>query len=278
MTLLWCNGQWLDPLDFWISPSDRGLMHGLGLFETLLAVDGAPVFVERHLARLYEACKRLAWPVEYPGIREAIVELLHVNGLTEGRARIRLSVTAGSGTLRDLSLGADHLAWMTAAPMVDVPVSTSVCLSPWPRNEHSPLAGLKCASYAENLLAQQHAERLGFEETLFLNTAGHLCEAATSNVFLVKNGGLHTPSLAAGCLPGITRAVVMELAHKLGIPCEEKRIPMEALRDADELFLTSSIRGVMALSRFEQRMLAPGPVTHRLREAWNATALGKNHA
>ena len=253
-------------------------MHGLGLFETLLAVDGAPVFVERHLDRLHAACKRLAWPVEYPGLREAIVELLQRNGLTEGRARIRFSITAGSGTLRDLSLGADHLVWMTAAPMVDVPASTSACLSPWPRNEHSPLAGLKCASYAENLLALQHAERLGFEETLFLNTAGHLCEAATSNVFLVKNGGLHTPSLDAGCLPGITRAVVMELAEKLGIPCDQRDMPVEALRDADELFLTSSIRGVMALSRFEQRTLAPGPVTQRLREAWNVTASGKNHA
>ena len=100
---------------------------------------------------------------------------------------------------------------------------------------------------------------LAFEETLFANTAGHLCEAATSNVFLVKNGALHTPSLGSGCLPGITRAVVIELAATLGIPCEERDFPVDELHAADELFLTSSIRGVMAVSRFEDRVLPAGP-------------------
>jgi branched-subunit amino acid aminotransferase/4-amino-4-deoxychorismate lyase len=129
---------------------------------------------------------------------------------------------------------------------------------------------LKCASYAGNLVALQQAARLGFEETLFLNTAGQLCEAATANVFLVKNGGLFTPSLASGCLPGITRGVVMELAEQQGIPCAEGAFFLADLQAADELFLTSSMRGVMGVARFEERFLPTGPVTRLLGEAWQA--------
>lgn len=277
MTRLWCNGQWLDLLDFATSPTDRGLMHGLGLFETILAVDGRPIFIDLHLARLDAGCKRLGWHVEWPDLEKIIAELITLNDLATGRARIRLSITAGSGLIQDLSLGADHLVLITAVPAADAPPATTANLSPWPRNERSPLAGLKCASYAENLLALEHAARLGFEETIFLNTAGHLCEAATSNLFLVKNGAIATPSPDSGCLPGITRAVVMDHAARHGISCEERVLTRADLDTADELFLTSTIRGVMGVSRFEQRSFAPGAVTARLSEAWAHAALRKTN-
>lgn len=275
MMQLWCNGQWLDPLDFSMAPTDRGLMHGLGLFETILAIGGEPVFADRHLARLREGCERLGWPFECAGMRETMVELIRLNGLGEGRARVRLAITAGSGAIHDLAPGADHVVWMTAFPAPEPPLSTSANLSLWRRNEHSALAGLKCASYAENLVALRHASRLGFEETVFLNTSGYVCEAATSNVFLVRNGVLLTPSLDSGCLPGITRAVVIELAAELGISCEERPLIAEDLLAADEVLITSSIRGVMGVSRFEGRTLSPGSVTRKLRDAWNATITGK---
>jgi branched-chain amino acid aminotransferase len=278
MTLVWCNGQWFDPLDFSTSPTDRGLMHGLGLFETILAVDGEPVFAGHHVERLRASCERLGWPFEFPDILETMRQLIKSNELTTGRARIRLAITAGSGVVHDLSLGSDHIVWMTAAPVGEAPQATAVNLSPWPRNERSALAGLKCASYAENLMALERAARLGFEETVFLNTAGHVCEAATSNVFMVRNGAVLTPPLTSGCLPGITRALVIEMARKLGLSCEERDLPSDELHAVDELFLTSSIRGVMAISRFEQRTLPPGSVTRRLREAWTATISGKSGA
>lgn len=276
MTHVWCNGHWLDPLDFPAAATDRGLTVGLGLFETILALEGEPVFADRHLARLRAGCERLGWLPEWPELLEIMGELITLNELADGRARIRLALTAGSGVSHDLSLGADHLMWMTAAPVVEPPESTTANLSPWRRNEHSPLAGLKCASYAENLVALAHADRLGFEETLFLNSAGHLCEAATSNVFLVENGMLLTPPLESGCLPGITRAVVIRLALNLGIPCAERELSAADLHAADELFLTSSIRGVMGVSRFGGKLMAPGPVTGRLRVAWHAATHRKD--
>ena len=275
VTVLWCNGQWIDALEFPAAPTDRGLMHGLGLFETILAVDGRPVFYERHLARLAESCVRLGWNPAFPDPQDEVIRLLEANELQSGRARIRLALTAGSGRVQDLSLGADHMVWMTAVPAVEPPRRTRANLSPWTRNERSALAGLKSASYAENLIALEHADRLGFEETVFLNSSGFVCEAATSNVFLVRDGRVRTPSLASGCLPGITRGVVIEIAASLGIPCEEGDVAPEELHGADEIFLTSSIRGVMGLSCFENRDLEPGPVTESLRNAWHAAVRGK---
>ncbi len=256
-------------------------MLGLGLFETILALDGEPVFCERHLARLRGSCARLGWHLELPDLREIIRELLQRNDLTLGPSKIRLAVTGGSGPLHDLALGADHGVWMTASPAAAVSpasMTTTANLSPWVRNERSPLAGMKCASYAENVVALHHAARLGFAETVFLNTAGHLCEAATANLFLVKNGGLFTPSLESGCLPGITRAVVIELALPLAIPCVQRQLSLQDLHAADELFLTSSIRGLMGVSRFETRTFPCGPVTQALREAWNAETRRKIHS
>ncbi|MBC8127988.1 MAG: aminotransferase class IV [Gloeobacteraceae cyanobacterium ES-bin-144] len=273
MTRLWCNGQWLDDLDFSISPRDRGLMQGLGLFETILAVDGVPIFADRHLARLRESCGKLRWEIEFAGLHGIMSELLEANELTAGRARVRLSVTGGSGLIHDLTLGADHLVWMVAVRADEAPATTSANLSPWTRNERSSLAGLKCASYAENLVALEYASRLGFHETVFLNTMGQVCEAATSNVFLVKHGELLTPSLASGCLPGITRKVVLEFAEQQKIPARECELREVDLAESDEMILTSSIRGVMGVSRFEKREMPQGPVTRKLREAWSAMFL-----
>jgi len=268
MTRIWCNGAWLEALDFAAAPTDRGLMHGLGLFETILAVDGSPAFADLHIARLAAGCVRLGWNPVLPDLQQVMAELIEMNDLASGRARIRLSISAGSGKVHDLSLGADHVILMTAVAAADPPASTTANLSPWVRNERSALAGLKCASYAENLVALQHAARLGFEETVFLNTSGHVCEGATSNVFMVKDAVLLTPSLESGCLPGITRDMTIDLAARVSIPCEERDLTADDLRAADEIFITSSIRGVMGLSRFEERTLAVGPVTRALRAAW----------
>jgi branched-subunit amino acid aminotransferase/4-amino-4-deoxychorismate lyase len=269
MNRIWSNGLWIDPLDFSIAPADRGLMHGLGLFETMLAIEGRPVFTKQHMERFERGCERLGWRIETPDLAALMIDLLHHNHLATGRARIRLAITAGSGVIGDSSLGGDHLLWMTATAVTEAPATTTVNVSPFTRNERSPLAGLKCASYAENLVALDHARRLGFEETLFFNNAGHLCEASTANGFLVTGGTLLTPALDSGCLPGVTRAVVIGLAARLGIPCMETRISIDDLHAADGIFLTSSTRGVMGVSRLEERTLPPCAITATLRRAWD---------
>ncbi len=259
-----------------LSWTDRGLMHGLGLFETILAVDGRPKFLDRHLSRLNGAMERLGWPPLAMDLRSAMVELLQRNQLVDGRARLRLAVTAGSGGLADAAPGADRCVWMSATALANPQVACSVMVSPWRRNEHSPLAGLKCASYAENLLALQKAVSRGFDEVLFLNTAGFLCEAATANVFLVSDGRLLTPDCGSGCLPGVARSLILEVAGDLGIEAVEDALTLEDLRSAEEMFLTSATRGVLPVTRLDEKPLALGPLSIKISSAWHARVLANS--
>jgi branched-chain amino acid aminotransferase len=258
---IWCNGEFLDgPLA--VSPADRGLTHGLGLFETLLAIDGRPVALDLHLARMTAGARRLGWDADFAEIEAAIRGLLDRCGLASGRARVRLARTAGAGDLRDLACGKDALLWITAAACPPPPESVSLLTSLFPRNERSPLAGLKCASYAENLIALDHARRAGADEALFFNARGELCEAATANVFLVKDGMLHTPPLSSGCLPGTMRERLM-CQH----PARETVLTAGDVETADEIFLTSATCGVVPVVAIDGRAQAPGPVAERLRRS-----------
>ncbi len=268
MSEIWCNGQWLPADQYPGTAQDRGACLGLGLFETLLAIDGVPIFATRHLARLHRSCERLGWAFEFPNFLAVVRELTARNDLATGRVRLRLIVTGGSGPLDELTPGTDRRIWLSAVAAAAPSASITLGLSPWPRNERSPLAGLKTASYAENIIALDHARRRGFQETLLLNTVGDLCEAATANLFLVKNGAISTPSLDSGCLPGIGREVICEIAEAHQISCEQRRLTLADLHSADEIFLTSSTRGPIPVSRFEDRELAPGPLTATFQDLW----------
>lgn len=274
MAVIWCNGEWNGgPLA--VPATDRGFAQGLGLFETMLAVHGRLVWPDRHLARLHASCARLGWPappLDAAALAALAAELVGRNRLADGLARVRLGLTAGSGGLADLTQGADRLLWLGAAAVPAAAAAMAADISPWPRNERSPLAGLKCESYAENLLALDHARRRGFTETIFLNTAGQLCEAATANVFLARDGRLATPPLASGCLPGIGRDLVIGLAASAGIPCAEQPLEPAELERADEIMLTSAIRGPVALARIAGRALPAPTLAPLLRDLWQRAA------
>ena len=270
MAEIWCNRQWLPADQYPGTAQDRGACLGLGLFETLLAIDGVPILADRHLARLRQSCEKLGWTFGFSDFPAVVAELVARNNLATGRVRLRLIVTGGGGPLNDLAAGVDRLIWLSAFRAADLLDSVTLGLSPWPRNERSPLAGLKTACYAENLIALDHARQRGFQETIVLNTAGDLCEAATANLFLVKNGVILTPSLDSGCLPGIGREVVCEIALAHGIPCEQRRLTLVDLDAADEIFLTSSTRGPLPVSRVEDSELARGPLTATLQRLWQA--------
>ncbi|MGC4015847.1 MAG: aminotransferase class IV [Luteolibacter sp.] len=266
---VWCNGELMTEDQLRISPFDRGLTVGLGLFETILAVDGGPVFLDRHLARHAAGCARLGW--ECPAQEEigaAIAAVLAGNGCSSGRARVRVFQTGGEGGLDDCSAGSSRKLLVTAAPLGESAETVSVTFSKWPRNERSALAGLKCASYAENLIALADARRQGYDETYFLNTRGDVCEAATANLFVVKGGRILTPPLSSGCLPGITRSWLLESAAAIGLSITEDRVTRNDLLEADEVFLTSATRGPVSVSRLDGREYAAPILSPRCRTVW----------
>ncbi len=153
---------------------------------------------------------------------------------------------------------------VVAAPMGSWPETTAVVTVRWPRNERSAVAGLKTTSYAENVVALAEAAKHGATEAIFANTVGALCEGTGSNVFYVVNGELRTPTLASGCLAGVTRALVIEW-----FGAREVDEPIEVAQHADEVFLASTTRDVQAVHRWNERELpAPGPVTRGVVSGW----------
>jgi branched-chain amino acid aminotransferase len=252
---IWCNGEFIDgPLA--VSPADRGLTNGLGLFETILALDGKPVALDLHLARMRAGAERLGWNFDDEDFEHEIPKLLARKGLEEGRVRVRIAMTAGTGDLRDLARGSDALLWITAAACPPPPASIALVTAAFPRNERSPLAGMKCASYAENLIALDQARRAGADEPLFYNTRGELCETATANVFLVKDDVIFTPPLTSGCLPGTMRQRVIARAA-----VTETTLTDADVLSADEMFVTSATRGVVPVNQIDGRKISTGPVT-----------------
>ena len=147
---------------------------------------------------------------------------------------------------------------VVCSPPADWPPVEHVATVRWTRNESGALAGLKTTSYAENVIALAEAHERGAGEAIFANTRGELCEGTGTNVFLVVDGTLTTPPLRSGCLAGVTRELVCEL-----IEVEERSVPLAALADASEAFLTSSTRDVHPIASVDGVALpaCPGPCT-----------------
>lgn len=269
MTRYWHENQWQDADFLPMSPADRGLTHGLGLFETILAIDGSPALLERHIARMLNSCNHLSWGNPLPNnLRSAIQTQLAAAKLDHGRARVRLAISAGSGPLANPCLGDDHLIWITVSRADDPPASITLCKAPFFQPDHSFLSGMKSAAYANNLLALNHAHQRGFDDALFLNEQKRICETSTSNIFAVIDGKIHYPPDDSGCLPGITRSVIIELAQKNRIQASATPLTEDDLTASDEVFITSAIRGVVGISRYESTEYPPSPITDKMRKLW----------
>jgi branched-subunit amino acid aminotransferase/4-amino-4-deoxychorismate lyase len=269
MTRYWRENKWHDADFLPMSPTDRGLTHGLGLFETILAIDGSPALLDRHLARMITSCDRLGWGNPLPkNLRAAIVHQLAVAKLDQGRARVRLAISAGSGQLACPSIGHDHLVWITVSRTEDPPASITLCKAPFIHPSHSFLSGMKSASYAGNLLALNHARQRGFDDALYFNDQIHICETTTSNIFGVMDNTLHYPPDDTGCLPGITRTLIIELAEKNAIRTSATSLTESDLMTCDEVFITSAIRGAVRVARYESTQYTQSTITDKLRKLW----------
>jgi branched-chain amino acid aminotransferase len=263
--LLWLDGRLVSENEARVSPFDHGLLVGDGVFETLRVYDGVPFAWTRHHERLVRSAAGLR--LSAPGSRElraAVDEVLAANGLADGR--VRLTVTGGPSPLGSERGSGRPTVIVVSAPATRWPPTVDVVIVPWSRNEHGAVAGLKTTSYAENVRALAYAREQDAGEAIFLNTRGELCEATGSNLFVIRDGVVLTPPADAGCLLGVTRALVLELCADHGIPAEEAALGPSALGDADEAFLTSSTREVQSIARVDGRALptAPGPTSDKL--------------
>jgi branched-chain amino acid aminotransferase len=264
-TAVWLNGSLVDPDTASVSVFDHGFTVGDGVFETLKSIGGVPFAVRRHLERLRHGAERLGLdvPLSDPALRSVLDEVVTAAGVTE--ARVRVTVTGGVGPAGTRRSGGRPTLVVAAAPLDPWPAETTAVTVPWPRNDMAALAGVKVTSFAENVHALAEARKVDASEAIMPNTRGNLCEGTGTNVFAVVDGLLVTPPLMAGCLPGVTRALVLEVVPE----AEEDDVPMLGLADADEVLLTSTTRDVQPLRMLDGRPLpgADGPWAQRAMDA-----------
>lgn len=283
--LCYWNGRLVPADAVAISPYDRGLLLGDGVFETMRAYDGRLFGLAAHLARLQHGAAVLG--LDLPAdCATALPRTLAANGWRE--AVLRLTVTRGPAP-------ADRGGLLLAAPPPPTVLVTGRSLAggaPYParfytdglalatvgppRNEQSPLSGCKSLNYGDQILARQAAARAGADEALQCNSQGAVVGASVANVFLVRAGTLYTPAPASGCLPGVTRAVVLDLARAAGLACVEGVLAPADFAAAAEAFLTNTLLEIAPVRAVDGRVLpaAPGPITRVLQQALAAACRG----
>ena len=246
--------------------SDRGLLLGDGLFETLLAVDGAVLHPRAHLDRMAASCDVLGLPS--PDRQAALVMMgaaLARAGLTSGRAAVRLTLTAGSGgrgLVRPDEPELRMFATAAASPRPEAPAR--LALASVRRNGSSVTSGHKTLAYLDNVMARREALAAGGDEAVMLNTEGHLACAAAANLFWISGQRLLTPDLSCGVLPGTERARVLAAAAAAGLEVETVRVGPEVLARADGIFLTNCLNGLWRVGQWQGRAVAWTPAALRM--------------
>lgn len=229
---------------------DHGVTVGDGVFETAKVVAGVPFGLDRHHDRMDRSLAGLGLdPLDRDRMDEGIRAVLQMGGMPFGR--LRCTVTAGLGPLGSDRLPGAATYVVSAMPLERPGATTTVAVVPWTRNERSALTGVKSTSYADNVVALAAAKERGHTEALLANTSGMLCEGTGSNVFVVVDGVVRTPSLSSGPLAGITRALTIQWLREDGVEVVEEELPLSVLAQADEVWITSSTRDVAVVTHVD---------------------------
>ena len=278
---VWLDGRILPADGPHISVFDRGFQLGDGVFETLRVRGARPTELAEHVARLHRSAAGLdiALPPDVGAtLADGIAALLAADGLDgpDGDASVRITVSRGPFRGRGLLPPAEVVeptiaiqAWPVVPPPADhLERGLHLTASAVRRDPASPLVSLKTTSRADYVFARIEARRAGADDALFLTIDGHLSEGTTANIFLVRAGELATPSLDCAILPGTTRSWLLAWGARAGLRPVEGRLTPADLAAADEAFLSSSVAGILPVTRFEGAPIGegrPGPWTRRAR-------------
>jgi branched-subunit amino acid aminotransferase/4-amino-4-deoxychorismate lyase len=285
---VWLNGEFVERDNATVAAFDAGLQHGIGLFETLAAHDGTVFRVEAHTRRLVQSARELllSESLRAEPLAEAVQLAVQHNDLD--RARVRLTVTGGNLNVlatRGRTPHVDPTILIDVQPPTIYPEAffeqgVLVTIADGRLNPMSPMAGHKTLNYWPRIHALQHAAAAKGGEALWFTVRNHLASGSVSNVFLVRGDTLLTPyargedpdDLAGpAVLPGITRAVILELCDTLGIGTRRQTLDVSDVLSADEVFLTNSSWGILPVVAVEKEQVGDGQVgdtTSRLRRAW----------
>jgi branched-chain amino acid aminotransferase len=255
-----------------LSPGQAGLLSGWGLFTTLRIFQGEAFAFERHWRRLERDAgrTRVPFPFDAEQVRRHLCDLLRANLVAEGTARIYMIYNRVGFWQSDEPMPqVDLLLYTAGLPAYTEPGRLG--MSEQGRHAGSPLAGVKVTSWLNNVWHLAEAQKQGWSEVVLLNERGEVAECTAANIFCVKDGKLLTPPLSSGCLEGVTRGVLLEIAPRAGVPALEQTLRPEQLRAAEEVFITSTNRGLLGVKEIAGHTYAaaPGPITQELERAFD---------
>jgi branched-chain amino acid aminotransferase len=255
-----------------LSPGQAGLICGWGIFTTLRISRGEAFAYERHWRRLEKdaTLTRLPMPYTAAKVRVHLHEVIRANQVTEGCARIYLVYnTVGFWQSDEKQPQVDLIIYSAGIP--EHRETVRLALREHGRHATSPLAGVKSISWLNNVWAVSEAAREGFDEVVMLNERGEVAECTSANIFAVKSEKILTPPLSSGCLEGVTRGILMEIAPEAGVSVVEQALRPEDLYSADEVFISSTNRNLISAGEIAgNKIPAPGPVCERLNDLFDA--------
>ena len=263
---VWVNGEAAAP----VSPLERALHYGDGLFETIACTGGGPRFLDRHLRRLTLGCERLGFEAaDAPALRREIATLAG----QAGRAIIKVLLSRGLAVARGYApTGLEKATRITLRyrwPPEDPAVAREgvrVRIASVRLGENPVLAGLKHCNRLEQVLARREWTDPAIAEALMFSSSGALISGTMSNVFIVEDARLYTPRVDRCGVAGVMREVVRDVAAEAGLPVEERVLSTDNLARAEEVFLTSAVIGIRPVRQIAERTLTPGALTRRLQE------------
>ena len=256
-----------------LSPGQAGLLCGWGIFTTVRIFRGEAFAYERHWRRLEKdaAIIRLPMPYTAAKVRVHLHEVIRANQVSEGCARIYLvSNNVGFWQSDEQRPPLDLIIYSAPLPEYREPIRLG--LREHGRHAASPLAGVKSTSWLHNVWAVAEAQQEGFDEVVLLNERGEIAECTAANIFAVKNGKVYTPPLNSGCLEGVTRGILFEIAPETGVGVIQQALRPEDLYSADEVFISSTNRNLLGVGEINGHKIAaaPGPITRQLDELFDA--------
>lgn len=274
--LVFHNGRFVPEEKAVVSVFDRGFLYGDGLFEAIRVVNGKPFRWREHAERLHAGAEFLKIKLPYSAgqLEEIADKLIARNKMPDSVLRVNLSRGTGLPGYSPKSAGKPTLAMsLRAAPKLKKPPAWKLVTSSFRIAANDPLARFKTSNKLPQVLARAEADAAGADEALLLNTDGYVAEGTSSNVFWVKQGVIYTPPLAAGMLPGVTRAIVFEIAANPGIPVREKNIRPGEFAMADGIFLSLTSWGIVEVGEFDGRVLRKSPLIGRIQKAYGEMLL-----
>ena len=275
---IFLNGQFVPETQAVIPVNDRGFMYGDGLFETMRVCGGKPFRITQHLERMMRGADflKIKCPFAPKELQQFADQLIGENQMPD--AILRVTLTRGPGK-RGYTPEADGkptvVMTLHTAPPLGKSIRWNLVTSSFRVLAADPLAAFKTMNKLTHIMARIEAVEKGADEALLINSNGEVAETASGNLFWIHNGNICTTPTGCSVLPGITRAVVLEICQTLGLPVNERVIKPEAVRSSEGIFITQSALGIVPVATLDGKPVKPSPLVDRIARVYNEM-LGKS--